>query len=132
MGAVSLDRLFQLYREADVFLFTSLRCSGGTVLLEAMAHSLPVLTVDHQGASVLVPAEAGVKIKPVDSEILVQGLADGMVRLARDRNLRLSMGSHGWQHARTQTWPARVKRITALYEDLAAPALSPIHGQFIR
>ncbi len=39
----------EYYRSADVFLFPSLRDSGGMAVLEAMAHGLPVVCTDLGG-----------------------------------------------------------------------------------
>jgi len=58
LGRVPWDAMSSLYQNADAFLFTSLRDSFGTQVLEAMGHGLPVLTLDHQGVGTFIPANA--------------------------------------------------------------------------
>ena len=43
------NSLFELYRSHDLFLFPSLHDSGGFVVLEALAHGLPVVCLDLGG-----------------------------------------------------------------------------------
>ena len=47
------------YHSADVFLFPSLRDSGGLAVLEAMAHGLPVVCTDLGGPGVMVNDRCG-------------------------------------------------------------------------
>ena len=47
------------YRTADVFLFPGLRDSGAMVVLEAMAHGLPVVCADLGGPGVIVNQTCG-------------------------------------------------------------------------
>ena len=54
------------YARCDAFVFSSLRDSFGTQLLEAMAYGLPIVTLDHQGAHTFVPDDAGLKVPPTD------------------------------------------------------------------
>jgi len=51
--------LFQHYPQYDLFLFPSLRDSGGMVVLEAMAHGLPVVSFDLGGPGVIVNDHCG-------------------------------------------------------------------------
>ena len=46
-GRVSHERLQALYQEADIFVFPSSHEGYGMVLLEAMSHSLPVVTFNN-------------------------------------------------------------------------------------
>ena len=47
------------YRSADIFVFPSLRDSGGLVVLEAMAHGLPVVCADLGGPGLIVDETCG-------------------------------------------------------------------------
>jgi len=48
------ERLHAHYYQHDVLLFPSLRDSGGMVVLEALAHGLPVVCTDCGGPGVMV------------------------------------------------------------------------------
>ncbi|GAA4649928.1 hypothetical protein GCM10023116_22100 [Kistimonas scapharcae] len=56
------DELNAIYRDHDVFLFPSLRDSGGMVVLEALANGLPVICFDLGGPGKIVIPECGHKV----------------------------------------------------------------------
>jgi FkbM family methyltransferase len=92
--------LLEAYAAADVFVFPSLGDPFGLVIEEAHAAGLPVITTDTVG---------DVRHRVADGTsgfVVASGsaaaLADRMVRLAADRDLRSSMGARG--AARVQTW----------------------------
>jgi glycosyltransferase involved in cell wall biosynthesis len=57
------NSLFELYRSHDLFLFPSLHDSGGFVVLEALAHGLPVVCLDLGGPKDMVTPNSGVVVK---------------------------------------------------------------------
>lgn len=120
VGAVPWKQMTEYYSQADAFLFTSLRDSSGTVLLEAMAYHLPILTLDHQGAGALVQPRSGIKVPVTNPEETVKALADGMRRLAQSPGLRRRMGAAGWAEAQTMGWGAKAKQMTRWYEEVLA------------
>ncbi len=73
-------------RRADVFVFTSLRDTTGTVVLEALAAGAPVICLDHQGAGDIVTEHCGIKIpvtRPIET---ISHLAKAIAALASDAN----------------------------------------------
>jgi exopolysaccharide biosynthesis WecB/TagA/CpsF family protein len=137
LGKVPWDRMPGLYQQADAFLFTSLRDSFGTQVLEAMGHGLPILTLDHQGVATFVPTGAGIKVRVTTPRETVLGIANGIRRLARNPDQRRRMGEAGRAFARTQTWEKRADRMSKLYEEvlnvrasarLGTPASYGSHG----
>jgi glycosyltransferase involved in cell wall biosynthesis len=120
VGSVPWSQVPDYYREADVFLFTSLRDSSGTVISEALAHRLPILTLNHQGVGAIVPPEAGIKVAVTNPEETVRGLADGLRRLAQSPELRKQMGEAGWAHAQGMSWQQHAEQMTKLYEEIVS------------
>jgi glycosyltransferase involved in cell wall biosynthesis len=57
------EQLFDLYRDHDLLIFPSLHDSGGFVVLEALAHGLPVVCLDLGGPKEIVTPDSGVVIK---------------------------------------------------------------------
>lgn len=82
-------------RHADLFVFTSLRDTTGTVLVEALAGGLPVVCLDHQGAHDVITPECGIKIPVTTPREVVAGLAAAITQLAHDPELwsRLTAGA---------------------------------------
>jgi glycosyltransferase involved in cell wall biosynthesis len=120
VGSVPWSEVTDHYREADVFLFTSLRDSSGTVISEALAHRLPILTLNHHGVGAIVPPEAGIKVDVTTPEQTVQALADGIRRLAQSPDLRMQLGEHGWVHAQSLSWRQHAEQMTSWYEEVVA------------
>ena len=124
LGKVPWSEMPGVYRQADAFLFTSLRDSFGTQVLEAMAHGLPLLTLDHQGAGTFVPASAGIKIPVTTPRETSAQIAEGIRRLARNPEERQKMGEAGRAFARTQTWEKRAEWMSNLYREVLGERVS--------
>jgi len=120
LGSVPWTQMMDHYRQADIFLFTSLRDSSGAVLTEALAYHLPILTLNHQGVGAIVPSEAGIKVEVTSPEETVSALAAGLRRLVASPELRTQMGQAGWIHAQSMSWERQAEQITKWYEEVIA------------
>lgn len=118
VGEVPWAEMRTHYRRSDIFMFTSLRDSSGNVVFEAMASSLPILTLDHQGVGAFVPPEAGIKVPVTEPGETVAGLAAGIERLAKDPELRARLGAAGWRFISAQTWDYRAEKMAVFYEEI--------------
>jgi len=129
LGRVDWQKMPELFGQADAFLFTSLRDAFGTQVLEAMAHSLPILTLNHQGVRDFVPDGAGIKVPVTTPEGTVADLAEAIVRLAESAEERRRMGECGRKQAEDQSWEHRALKMSALYQDvISASARNPRKG----
>jgi glycosyltransferase involved in cell wall biosynthesis len=122
LGLLSAEELRERFRQVDGFVFTSIRDSFGSVLLEAMAHALPVIALDHQGVAIHVPESAAIKVPVTTPGETVASLASGMRLLASSAELRNQMGRAAWEFARSQLWERKV----AFVEDLIGPLLTTV------
>ena len=95
LGWLPHEQALRQYAWADVFAFTSLRNTTGTVIAEALAAGLPVVCLDHQGAHDVVTEDCGIKIPVTTPREVIGGLREAFVRLARDpaEGERLSRGA---------------------------------------
>jgi len=126
LGRVPWEKMPELFGRADAFIFTSLRDAFGTQVMEAMAHSLPILTLNHQGVRDFVPDNAGIKVSVTSPEDTVAGLAKGILRLAGSVEERRRMGEFGRKCAEEQSWERRALKMSALYQDvISASARHP-------
>ncbi len=120
LGQVDWPAMPRLFRAADALLFTSLRDSFGSVVLEALAHGVPVIGLDHQGVGTFVPPEAAIKVPVTCPAETVRGLAAGIGRLIRRPEVWHRMRQAAWRYAQTERWERRVERMLGLYESVLA------------
>jgi glycosyltransferase involved in cell wall biosynthesis len=73
-GAVTPERLAELYREADLFVLASRFEGYGMAYAEAVAHGLPVIGTTAGAISEAVPEGAGLLVPPDDSDALATTL----------------------------------------------------------
>lgn len=79
-GRVDKSKVNDYYRKSDVFLFPSLRESGGNVLAESLANGLPIIGLNIAGAKTIVPSNCGILIKTdYDYNKIVKDFRDAMV-----------------------------------------------------
>jgi glycosyltransferase involved in cell wall biosynthesis len=86
-------------READVFLYLSLREGGGAVVLEAMAAGKPVVCLDMGGPGLHVTDECGIKIPPHSPDQAVHDAASALRALYSDPEARARMGTAAHRRA---------------------------------
>jgi glycosyltransferase involved in cell wall biosynthesis/peptidoglycan/xylan/chitin deacetylase (PgdA/CDA1 family) len=112
------EQALKQYAWADVFAFTSLRDTTGTVIAEALAAGLPVVCLDHQGAHDVVTDDCGIKIPVSTPRNVVGGLREAFVRLARDpaECERLSRGAV--QRARDYLWTTQGEKMAKVYHQV--------------
>jgi phosphatidylinositol alpha-1,6-mannosyltransferase len=114
-GFVADDVLTSLYRTAALFAMPSRDEGFGLVYLEAMSHELPCIGSTHDAARETIEDGVSGFLVPQDDRQL---LADRIVRLLSDDDLRRRMGRHGSRRARESFgYPAFRARLTSLIAD---------------
>lgn len=112
-GFIPRERIPRILSAMDVVVHTSLREGLARVLPQALAMGKPCVSFDIGGAAeVVIPGETGYIVKPCDAA----GLAEAVVRLLADPQLRARMGEAGRRRVdpvfRAETM---VEQIAALY-----------------
>jgi glycosyltransferase involved in cell wall biosynthesis len=118
LGMVNYREMPGFFRSADAFIFTSLRDAFGSVVLEAMAHALPVITLDHQGVGHFLPLTASFKAPVTTPAETIPALADAIRRLGTSFDLRQNMGLAAYQFAEGQRWDKRGEQMSQLYQSV--------------
>lgn len=99
---LSFAELQREYQAHHVFLFPSLRDSGGMALLEALAHGVPAVCADVGGPGQIVTETCGrvIRTQGKSRGEVIAGFAEALQELAQNRGLldRLSIG------ARRRAW----------------------------
>jgi glycosyltransferase involved in cell wall biosynthesis len=118
----------ELLRSADVMVLPSMRECGGAVVLEAMASAVPVIAANWGGPADYIAADAGIVISPATPDIFATKLADAMLALAKDPQLRAAMGKAGRQRAESlYDWRVKAVALLKIYEEVLS-----VHNSRIR
>jgi glycosyltransferase involved in cell wall biosynthesis len=111
--------VLRAYGDADVFCFTSLRETAPVAVLEAMASGLPVVCLAHAGQGEMVTTECGIRVAPTTRNEVVQGFAAGIVTLAKDAELRATLGRAARRRAElVYDWDSCGEEMARLYDEV--------------
>lgn len=115
LGHVAADHLPALYQAASVFLFPSFEEGFGLPVLEAMAHGLPVVA-SHTSSLPEVGGDAALYVDPHDPH----DIAEKVLSVVEDTNLRRKMIQQGLARARELTWRRTAERTCEVYDEVLA------------
>ena len=116
LGAVSPERLAELYAVADLFALASRFEGYGMAYAEAVAYGLPIIGTNAGAISETVPTSAGVLVPPDDSRAFAVALR--AVIENPDRRHRLAMGARE-AAGRLPTWQESAKVFSRALEAVA-------------
>ncbi len=101
------------------FLFPSFREPSGGVLLEAMTHSLPIITCAYGGPNSIVDDSCGIRIPPLNENQYADELSKAITLLANDPEKRKSLSDGAANRAKGFFgWDTKRKRIAKIYEEV--------------
>ncbi len=116
LGYVRDDELQDLYARSGLFAFPSLQEGFGLVLLEAMAHGLPVVTSATASIRETV-GEYAIGVTPGG----VESLASGLRRVFDDAALARYLSTRGREHVMANySWDATAERFLDIYQTVAS------------
>jgi glycosyltransferase involved in cell wall biosynthesis len=116
-GQVNAEEYLDYMRRSAIFVNPSLKEGGVTVLFDALSLGLPVICLDVPGASEIIDKECGIKIKPTHPEQTISDLAEALLKLAGDPELRRKMGEAGRKRVMEYyTWEKKGEFIKQVYE----------------
>lgn len=113
LGIVPRERLPEIYRRADLFLFPSLNEGFGLPVLEAMASGIPVIA-SNRGALPEIVGEAGILVDPEDYRTMSQAAAS----LLEQPSLRRRLAKEGQKRAGLFTWEKTARKTLELYRKI--------------
>jgi len=110
-----------LMRSVDLFAFPSRYEPFGMVVLEAMASGLPVITAKTAGVAALITPDCGMVLANPEDAIT---LAQMLVKLVKDADLRLQLGQTGRAIAEQHSWASKAQQYLDLLENLDRNSLT--------
>jgi glycosyltransferase involved in cell wall biosynthesis len=117
LGRIPHETMETLFQSCDALVFTSLRDSFGSVVLEAMSNGLPVIALDHQGIRAFIAGDAAIKVPVNSPQQVITDLAQAFDTLASNPQLRPAMSSAALAFAESQTWNRRAEKMNELYAE---------------
>jgi glycosyltransferase involved in cell wall biosynthesis len=120
-GQFPRAQVLEKLAECDVLVHPSLHDSGGWVCLEAMAAGRPVVCLDLGGPGLQVTEKTGIKVKADTPDEAVTGLANALLRLAGDPELRIRLGEAARQRVKEHfAWVGKGDFRNGIYENMVA------------
>lgn len=121
LGFLAPKDLPGIFRRASLFMSPAITGeSFGIVLLEAMASGTPVIASDIPGYRCVIEDEKnGLLVPPGDSE----GIANAIIRLMKDKDLRASLIEEGFKSVSRYSWNKVSKEVLDFYYEIN-PSLS--------
>jgi glycosyltransferase involved in cell wall biosynthesis len=117
LGQRPQSEVGQLMREADVFVFPSIRELGAGVVIEAMACGCVPVVVSYGGPAALVTEDTGCSVPLGSKEELVDRFRVALEDLSRDRPRirRLARAAHERAVGR-YSWDVKARKMIEVYE----------------
>ena len=114
LGRVSDDHLQRLYSDAVALVMPSLYEGFGLPLVEAMAYGKPLLT-SSVASMPEIAGDAAVLVDP----LAVDSIADGLLTLARDAELRQRLGAAALARAAEFDWAQAGRQTLSIFMHVA-------------
>ncbi len=130
LGRVTRDRMDEIYREADIFIFPTLSDGFGMTQVEAMGHGLPVIATPNCG-DVVSDGLDGFIVPAGDA----RALAEAVNRFASQKDLVEEMSARALEKSRQFTLAGYTSRLTEAVDqyrgdyEQSAPAQHPTQGR---
>lgn len=103
MGRIRYNVISEVYKNADIFILPSLRESGGSVLIEAMAHKLPLVALKMSLADVISEYNVGLFVNINQDKLsILKEFSHKIKRLIESQALRNECGENGYKYVNSE------------------------------
>jgi glycosyltransferase involved in cell wall biosynthesis len=122
---VSWESMPQLYAEHDILVFPSLMEGLPSVLLEAMATGMPVITTETCGMPDIVENEVNGRLIPPGNSAAIE---EAILYFANSVRLREKLGQAARESMRRNTWERAARQLEGLYRRVLAAERGDANG----
>lgn len=108
----------EIWPKIDCLVHTAAKEPFGRVIIEAMAHKIPVIAVNACGPSEIIEdGKTGILVRGDD----IDGFSEAMLRIALNPELAEKLGAAGYEHVAINfTANKTAKRISNIYQEILA------------
>ena len=118
-GQLTYEKMQENYENADVFVFPSLRETSGTVLVEAMAHRLPVIALNQGGAALMISEKEGFLVSGKSRRECVERMADTIRYCIGHPQMVMEKGIQAQKKlALGYTWDKKIAYMKEIYKNI--------------
>ena len=114
-GQLPRELALEVMKGCHVFVITSLEDLTSTVAVEAIALGLPIVCLDHCGFADLVTSRCGIRIPTVSVRKIVAGLADALISLYNDEDLRSKLAQGAVVRSQAYSWQSKMTALEEVY-----------------
>ncbi|MCR5207727.1 MAG: glycosyltransferase family 4 protein [Eubacterium sp.] len=118
LGALPFSEMSAQYRNADALIFPTFREATGSVILEAMANGLPVITMNRCGGTVICSPEYAYLFTAASKKGYVNHLRFALLHCINNPDEVHEKGRKARDAAERFTFGKRVEMYTEIYEEL--------------
>ncbi len=116
--SVTYTEMKNEYAKADVLIMPSLRETTGTVLLEALANGVPVITINKFGGHILLDDSVAWLYEGNTEEEYVNNLKEIISRCIHNREEVKKKADNAINYAKRYTWENKVSQYMKIYKQL--------------
>lgn len=117
-GNIPYENMEKEYGKSSVLIMPSIRETTGTVVLEAMAKGLPVITIDKFGASTIVDCETGWLYTGDTKHTYIENLKSAIVECIESPEEVNRRGNNARKKAANFVWEKKNEHYQELYKAL--------------
>ena len=118
MGNIAYNEMVFEYRKSSTLVFPSFREASGSVILEAMANGLPVVTINRFGGADIVNADCGWLYDGETKEEMIEALKNILIECIEHPEEVARKGRNAVERAKEFTWDKRAVHYQEIYERL--------------
>jgi glycosyltransferase involved in cell wall biosynthesis len=115
----ALQQVDVAYQAADCLVHPTLEDTYAMVVLEAMAHGLPVVVSDKSYCGISAELTNGVNALLLEDPKSATAIACAVSRLLSEAELCVGLGLHATEFAAQRTWPQVAKAYETFFEQMA-------------
>ena len=120
LGQLPRNKIEDLYKSSDIFVFPSFREPAGNVVYEAMSWGLPVIAAARGGPDSIVDETTGLKVAVSTPDAMARDVAAAIRTLVENSDLRCELGAGGRQKLlREGLWQTKARHMLKIYESVS-------------
>lgn len=116
-GEILHTQIDNIYKDADIFVFPSLRETTGTVIFEAMAHGIPIVSFKQNGVKLIANDKTSILIDVNDSNIKLS-YANAIKKLVEDDEYRNTLSKNSLLEVEKYYWSNKAKYMNDIYRNI--------------